>query len=79
MELSEKLYLIKDINRMKYKFWSGNHIITSALVGKDIEVYNGKIFKEFKVLELMVGYKVGQFVFTRRVGLDIHKSKKLKK
>jgi ribosomal protein S19 len=75
MQLSENLQLKKT----KLRFWAGNIVITSRLIGKDIEVYNGKSFKGFKVLELMVGYKVGHFIFTRRVGSDIHKSKKFKK
>jgi small subunit ribosomal protein S19 len=79
MSLAYQFALKKDAIKSNFKFWTGNHIITPSLVGKDVEVYNGKIFKSFKVLELMVGYKVGHFIFTRRVGSDIHKSKKFKK
>lgn len=79
ISLLEKLSLKQDSVRKSFKFWAGNHLITKALVGKEISVYNGQTFKTFKVLDLMVGYKVGHFIFTRRVGSDIHKTKKFKK
>lgn len=69
----------KKSSQSSLKFWRADTVITPALLGKEISVYNGKAFKSFKVLELMIGLKVGYFIFTRRVGSDIHKSKKFKK
>jgi small subunit ribosomal protein S19 len=47
------------------------------LIGKKIQVYNGKFFIPFFVREEMVGHKFGEFIFTRL--RHIYKKKKKKK
>ena len=34
-------------------------------IGLTLQVYNGKKFIKLKVTDNMVGYKIGEFVFTR--------------
>ncbi len=61
------------------KIWHNDLVITNYMVDKEFLVYNGKIFKTLRILPLMVGYKIGCFVFTRRLSENIHNSKKYKK
>ena len=44
---------------------SRNSVILPYLVGKTLKVYNGKKYVSFKVVEDMVGLKIGEFVLTR--------------
>ncbi len=53
--------------------------ILNSDIGLIISVYNGNNFVNVKILELMVGYKVGTFVLTKKLGSFIHISKKKKK
>jgi len=50
-ELYEKLSLKNLTTDSNLKYWSGRSIISSNLVGKEVSVYNGKVFKTFKVLK----------------------------
>lgn len=49
-------------------------VINKALVGLIIKVYNGRSFFNFNILSKHIGYKLGQFVFTR-----VYRSKFLRK
>jgi small subunit ribosomal protein S19 len=51
--------------------------ILPKLIGTKILVHNGKIFKEIIVTKEMVGYKAGEFSFTR--AKFSFKKKKIKK
>jgi len=44
---------------------SRNSIILPYLIGKTVKVYNGKKYISFKIVEDMVGLKIGEFVLTR--------------
>lgn len=59
------------------KTTSRNSVILPFLIGKKIQVYNGKFFIPFFVREEMVGHKFGEFIFTRL--RHIYKKKKKKK
>jgi len=50
-------------------------IIPTELIGNVIGVYNGKIYFNIRITEDMVGYKLGEFSFTRRLEANIHKKK----
>jgi small subunit ribosomal protein S19 len=56
---------------------SRNSEIVPTFVGLTCYVHNGKNYSEITVNENMVGYKFGEFVFTR--SKFIFKKKKLKK
>jgi ribosomal protein S19 len=55
--------------------------IKESDVGSTYTVANGKIALNLAITELMVGYRFGQFVLTKKLGSAIHakKSRKLKR
>lgn len=55
------------------KVISKNKLITPNLVGKKVQVYNGKQFHEFSVNLSMVNFKIGQFCITKKK--VVHKQK----
>jgi len=50
--------------------------ITLAFLNKRVLVYNGLRFISIVVKESMLGYKFGQFVLTKSLGVGIHTKKK---
>lgn len=60
------------------KFWSRSSIIPEFLVGQDVSVYNGKVFKQINITREKVGYKLGEFAFTRILKERVKKKKKKK-
>ena len=48
-------------------------------VGHIIGIHNGTKFKRTHITKNMVGYKLGQFVFTKKLGSSIHNSDRNKK
>jgi ribosomal protein S19 len=47
------------------KIWKSNIVITKNSIGKTFLTYTGSIFKKFTVDRQKVGFKVGEFRFTR--------------
>lgn len=61
--------LIKKISRDqsgKLKTYSRSSTISPEMIDLTIEVYNGKEFVPVKVIEEMVGHKLGEFVSTTK-------------
>ena len=56
-----------------------NMEITPKLIGLTFKVHNGKEHKEITITDEMVGYKLGEFVFTRAKFVFIKKKKEKKK
>ena len=54
---------------------SRNSTIIPIFVNKTINVHNGKIYQKLKIIENMVGYKLGEFVPTRKI-FSFKKNKK---
>ena len=54
-----------------------SHYILPEFVGRTIGVYNGKTYITIKVLEEMVGMKLGQFSPTRKVRMKPIATKKV--
>jgi small subunit ribosomal protein S19 len=48
------------------KTMSKDSVILPILVGFTLQVYNGKIFTIIKIVEEMVGHRLGEFVSTRK-------------
>lgn len=48
------------------KIRSRSSVIPEFLVGKTVHVYNGKDYKKLQVTRECVGYKFGDFSFTRK-------------
>ena len=68
---------ISHINPKKsqLKIWSRSSVISEFLVGQDVSVYNGKIFKQINITREKVGYKLGEFSFTRILKERLKKKK----
>ena len=52
-------------NKLPTKIWSRSSTIPSSLVGMSVLVYNGKLFKRILIDRFKVGFKFGEFAFTR--------------
>nr|YP_009370813.1 ribosomal protein S19 [Pharyngomonas kirbyi]ARO47979.1 ribosomal protein S19 [Pharyngomonas kirbyi] len=75
--LDREKIIKKKINREDL-FLTRRSVITSNLVGLKIKVYNGKQLIQLKVKKSMIGHKVGEFAFTRKI-YQYKKGKKGKK
>lgn len=63
--LLEKSLKLKNNKKIKLKTWSRNSSILNSLIGTQVEVYNGKNFIKLKILDEMLGHKLGEFIPTR--------------
>ncbi len=54
-------------------------IIPNNFIGHVLSVYDGKKFKRIKIKEEMVGFRLGEFVYTKKLGSSIHNSERNKK
>jgi small subunit ribosomal protein S19 len=76
----EKFLLKKKFfNRNQKKIWSRRSTIPSILIGQKVLVYNGKEFKKIFINREKIGYKFGDFSFTRKHTKKIMKVVKKKK
>lgn len=64
----------KVLNKKNVSVWERNCTIPSYLVGKSVFIHNGKSFIRIFVSREKVGFKFGEFVYTRR-----HTPKPIKK
>jgi len=65
-KLLKKISKLKPGDRTVIKTWSRNSEISPEMVGFTFGVHNGKDFIEVKVLEDMVGHRLGEFSLTRK-------------
>lgn len=72
-KLYEKKY-IKD-KKIKIRVGSRNTTLLSSMLQHTFSVYNGKTFIPLAVHSGMLGFKFGDFVFTKRTGGRIHAEK----
>jgi ribosomal protein S19 len=63
------------------KIYNKSLRIKSEWIGEKVFIYNGKVFQRKSIHASMLGYKIGEFVLTKRLGGKIHikESKKKKK
>jgi small subunit ribosomal protein S19 len=62
--------LFKNKNRKSnLKLWSRSSVIPALLVGETVLVHSGKEFKRVAITREKVGFKFGEFSFTRRYTL----------
>lgn len=66
-----------DISGKQIKIINRNFIISSKFLNKKISIYNGKSFINVFIDKYKLGYKFGEFAYTRKS--PVHKKKKLKK
>lgn len=53
-------------SRQAIKTWSRDSTITPEMIGYTFAVHNGRNFIEVKIMEDMVGYRLGEFAPTRK-------------
>jgi small subunit ribosomal protein S19 len=61
--------------KSQFKIWSRTSVISEFLVGQEVSVYNGKVFKQINITREKVGYKLGEFSFTRILKERLKKKK----
>lgn len=59
--------------------WSRASSIPFSFINKTVFVHNGKIFKKIIITREKIGYKFGEFVFTKTKNKTKKKKKKLNK
>ena len=69
--------IIKNSNRSVIRTKSRSSVILQSFIGLVIEVYTGRTYNKVYIDEKMVGHKLGEFSFTRKMG-KVHE-KKIKK
>ena len=62
----------KKFNNLGNKKNIRNLVVTKKMLGREARVYTGKYQKRFKLTVRHLGYKLGQFVYTKRLGMGIH-------
>lgn len=70
-KLLKKIINVKELSdnekeKAVIKTWSRNSTITPEMIGISFDVHNGKTFMRFKVVEDMVGHKLGELAPTRK-------------
>ena len=55
------------------RVFSRGSVILPDFLGVKVMVHNGVRFSTFVINKLMVGHKFGEFAFTKRMGIGIHK------
>ncbi len=65
-KLLAKISKLKTGDKTVIKTWSRWSVITPAMVGFVIGVYNGKVHVPVLIVENMVGHKLGEFSPTRK-------------
>src|SRR5215217_5496684 len=59
---------------------SRNATITDIMIGYTYNIYNGKTYETIDMKDpSMVGHKLGEFCFTKRMGNFLHKKRTVKK
>jgi len=73
-DLYRKLKKTENIQGAIFTTRNRNTTITQKMIGSVIRVYNGMIFLKLTIANpQMVGHKLGEFVFTKRMGSYLHK------
>ena len=71
--------LKKSISKTKKIYiWSRDSSIPSHYIDKQVFVHNGKTFKKINITREKVGFKFGEFVFTKTVAKSKKKISKKK-
>lgn len=67
--------LLNKIKNYEFEILTRNSLIVPKFVGLSLRVYNGKTFIIIKIIKEMIGYKLGEFVPTRKQFFYKKKSK----
>jgi len=72
-------FKIKKEKNVIISTFSRNSSIIKEFVGVHFKVYNGIRFFNVFITEQLIGYKLGEFSYTRRLSRNIHLQKNKKK
>jgi small subunit ribosomal protein S19 len=73
-DIHRKIKNQTNLQGMVFQTRNRNTTITKDMIGCFFKVYNGKIFSKVTVANPdMIGHKLGEFVFTKRMGSFLHK------
>lgn len=64
------------LNKTLFIIKKKNDIILDYMVGLYFLVYNGNNFSLLFIKENMVGYRIGEFIITKKLGSQIHNNKR---
>jgi small subunit ribosomal protein S19 len=67
------------LRKRALKFRNRQSVIFPSFVARSFNIHNGLRFLRVKILENMVGHKLGEFAFTRKRHIYLKKKKKKKK
>jgi len=56
---------IRSTNKKRIKTTSRNSVVLPFLIGRTIQVHNGKFFIPVNITEEMIGHTLGEFTLTR--------------
>ena len=59
-------YIDLNVFKNKKKIWSRSSTVPGSLIGKSVLIYNGREFKRVLITRDKVGFKFGEFSFTRK-------------
>jgi small subunit ribosomal protein S19 len=63
--LYNKIFLEQNFKFWNKKVWDRNSVIPNFLCDKNIYIHNGKVFKRILITREKVGFKFGDFSYTR--------------
>jgi small subunit ribosomal protein S19 len=72
-------YVDLNVFKNKKKVWSRSSTIPGSLIGKSVLIHNGHEFKRILITRDKVGFKFGEFSFTRKHISKQNSSKQIKK
>ena len=78
--LWKKIFLFKKNPVFKFSeklFYNRSSVIPKIYIGSEIEIYSGKRWHTRFINRWMVGFKIGEFTWNRKIAL--YKAKQLKK
>ena len=73
ISILKSVYFLNFLDRENIlQVWSRRSVILPDLIGRLVDVYNGKRFVRIRITKYMVGHKFGEFAYTKRMGSSIH-------
>jgi len=68
----------KKFKNNSIKIWSRQSSIFSSFLNKSVDIYNGHTFKSLKIKTQHLGFKFGEYSYTRKKKGDLKKKNKKK-
>lgn len=65
-KLLKKMSKVRPGEGKPIKTWSRDSTVSPEMVGFSFDVHNGRTFTTVKIVEEMVGHKLGEFALTRK-------------